>query len=163
MVIITNYHVSYHYFQKATIMNSFVLSLACLVVAVSVITADYIGAPVGIGGVGVGRLGYGGIGGVGIGGLGVGRLGYGGIRGVGIGGVGVVGGIGGVGYPNYNRYPYGARHNYNIGGVPLSSHLPIRHHHQVVPHVDETGLHNDVITKEVPHHGPVVGGPIYKK
>ena len=157
-------------------MNSLILSLACLAVAVCVITADYIGEPLGIGGVdlgrvglGVGRLGYGGlngvglgrlgyrgINGVGIGGVGVGGLGYGGYNGVGIGGVGVIGGIAGVGYPNYNRYPYMARHNYNIGGVPLSSHLPIRHHHQVVPHVDETGLHNDVITKEVPHHGPIV-------
>ena len=38
---------------------------------------------------------------------------------------------------------------YNIEGVQIQSNLPIKHHHKLVPHVDETGLHNDVITKDV--------------
>ena len=49
-------------------------------------------------------------------------------------------------------------HNtYNIEGVPVSTNIPIRHHHKLVKHIDETGLHNDLISKELhaPYHSPL--------
>ena len=125
-------------------MNSLILSTFCLVALAAVTNAQW--------GVRNNWGGFGGWGGQMQGGWGgQGGLGWGmpfrppfrQVQG-GFGGWGNFGGFnagfqgvpGGFGNPLFNPYNYNQnynqlRNNYHIGGVPVSTTLPIRHHHQV--------------------------------